>query len=212
MESNICWSVQRRKLASSLKELLQLCETLGLGLWSYDFVWHIHSSRFLDVGQGDEIDYRGVLHRDGSVLMSVSLDQLKVMTYKIVQLLTYAHKSVTLLTTQIKLLCTQAHMSYSLHFGQSRVVVECLQGCGWVLSDWWQWMCLYSWEHPVVFSSCAINCFLTCQQAPETLYRALATKLIIGMPYKVLPFLLYVLPIALISSQLNLLSFSCSPR
>jgi hypothetical protein len=36
----------------------------------------------------------------------------------------------------------------------------------------------------VVFSSCAINCFLTCQQAPETLYRALATKLIIGMPYK----------------------------
>ncbi|CAK9872348.1 unnamed protein product [Sphagnum jensenii] len=47
--------------------------------------------------EGDEIDYRGVLHRDGSVLMSVSLDQLK---------------------------------------------------------------------------------------APETLYRALATKLIIGMPYK----------------------------
>jgi hypothetical protein len=80
--------------------------------------------------EGDEIDYRGVLHRDGSVLMSVSLDQLKVMTYKIVQLLTYAHKSVTLLTTQIKLLRTQAHMSYSLHFGQSRVVVECLQGCG----------------------------------------------------------------------------------
>jgi len=126
MESNICWSVQRRKLASSLKELLELCETLGLGLWSYDFFWHIHSSQFLDVGQGDEIDYRGVLHRDGSVLMSVSLDQLKVMAYNIVQLLTYAHKSVTLLTTQIKLLHTQAHMSYSLHFGQSRVVVECL--------------------------------------------------------------------------------------
>lgn len=29
-------------------------------------------------GQGEEVDYRGVLHRDGSVLMSVSLDQLKV--------------------------------------------------------------------------------------------------------------------------------------
>jgi len=28
--------------------------------------------------QGEEVDYRGVLHRDGSVLMSVSLDQLKV--------------------------------------------------------------------------------------------------------------------------------------
>lgn len=28
--------------------------------------------------QGDEVDYRGVLHRDGSVLMSVSLEQLKV--------------------------------------------------------------------------------------------------------------------------------------
>ncbi|KAG6779919.1 hypothetical protein POTOM_016321 [Populus tomentosa] len=27
--------------------------------------------------QGEEVDYRGVLHRDGSVLMSVSLDQLK---------------------------------------------------------------------------------------------------------------------------------------
>lgn len=27
--------------------------------------------------EGDEVDYRGVLHRDGSVLMSVSLDQLK---------------------------------------------------------------------------------------------------------------------------------------
>lgn len=28
--------------------------------------------------QGDTVDYRGVLHRDGSVLMSVSLEQLKV--------------------------------------------------------------------------------------------------------------------------------------
>ncbi|XP_023522367.1 4-hydroxy-3-methylbut-2-en-1-yl diphosphate synthase (ferredoxin), chloroplastic [Cucurbita pepo subsp. pepo] len=28
--------------------------------------------------EGEEVDYRGVLHRDGSVLMSVSLDQLKV--------------------------------------------------------------------------------------------------------------------------------------
>lgn len=28
--------------------------------------------------QGEEVDYRGVLHRDGSVLMSVSLDKLKV--------------------------------------------------------------------------------------------------------------------------------------
>lgn len=28
--------------------------------------------------QGEEVDYRGALHRDGSVLMSVSLDQLKV--------------------------------------------------------------------------------------------------------------------------------------
>lgn len=28
--------------------------------------------------QGEEVDYRGVLHRDGSVLMSVSLDMLKV--------------------------------------------------------------------------------------------------------------------------------------
>ncbi|KAK4358702.1 hypothetical protein RND71_020931 [Anisodus tanguticus] len=27
--------------------------------------------------EGDEVDYRGVLHRDGSVLMSISLDQLK---------------------------------------------------------------------------------------------------------------------------------------
>ena len=27
--------------------------------------------------EGEEVDYRGVLHRDGSVLMSVSLDQLK---------------------------------------------------------------------------------------------------------------------------------------
>lgn len=29
--------------------------------------------------QGEEVDYRGALHRDGSVLMSVSLDQLKVL-------------------------------------------------------------------------------------------------------------------------------------
>jgi (E)-4-hydroxy-3-methylbut-2-enyl-diphosphate synthase len=28
--------------------------------------------------EGEEVDYRNVLHRDGSVLMSVSLDQLKV--------------------------------------------------------------------------------------------------------------------------------------
>ncbi|KAF5196017.1 4-hydroxy-3-methylbut-2-en-1-yl diphosphate synthase (ferredoxin) protein [Thalictrum thalictroides] len=27
--------------------------------------------------EGDEVDYGGILHRDGSVLMSVSLDQLK---------------------------------------------------------------------------------------------------------------------------------------
>ncbi|PKI62614.1 hypothetical protein CRG98_017036, partial [Punica granatum] len=27
--------------------------------------------------EGEEVDYRGVLHRDGSVLMSVSLDRLK---------------------------------------------------------------------------------------------------------------------------------------
>lgn len=32
----------------------------------------------MNENQGDEVDYRGVLHRDGSVLMSVSLDQLKV--------------------------------------------------------------------------------------------------------------------------------------
>lgn len=31
--------------------------------------------------QGEEVDYRGVLHRDGSVFMSVSLDQLKVPDY-----------------------------------------------------------------------------------------------------------------------------------
>lgn len=28
--------------------------------------------------QGEEVDYRGVLHRDGSVLMAVSPDHLKV--------------------------------------------------------------------------------------------------------------------------------------
>lgn len=32
----------------------------------------------MNENQGDEVDYRGVLHRDGSVLMSVSLNQLKV--------------------------------------------------------------------------------------------------------------------------------------
>ncbi|KAE8732986.1 4-hydroxy-3-methylbut-2-en-1-yl diphosphate synthase (ferredoxin) [Hibiscus syriacus] len=31
----------------------------------------------LQQGVGEEVDYRGILHRDGSVLMSVSLDQLK---------------------------------------------------------------------------------------------------------------------------------------
>lgn len=36
------------------------------------------SLTLLLVMQGEEVDYRGVLHRDGSVLMSVSLDQLKV--------------------------------------------------------------------------------------------------------------------------------------
>ncbi|KAK4859759.1 hypothetical protein QYF36_011180 [Acer negundo] len=33
-------------------------------------------------GVGEEVDYRGVLHRDGLVLMSVSLDQLKVTTWQ----------------------------------------------------------------------------------------------------------------------------------
>lgn len=28
--------------------------------------------------QGEDVDFRGVLHRDGSVLMAVSLEQLKV--------------------------------------------------------------------------------------------------------------------------------------
>lgn len=35
-------------------------------------------NKYLTKLQGEEVDYRGVLHRDGSVLMSVSLDQLKV--------------------------------------------------------------------------------------------------------------------------------------
>lgn len=38
----------------------------------------INFSDCLIYEQGEEVDYRGVLHRDGSVLMSVSLDQLKV--------------------------------------------------------------------------------------------------------------------------------------
>lgn len=35
------------------------------------------------LSQGEEVDYRGVLHRDGSVLMSVFLDQLKVAAWKL---------------------------------------------------------------------------------------------------------------------------------
>ena len=34
--------------------------------------------------QGEVVDYRGVLHRDGSVLMSVTLDQLKVCCYALI--------------------------------------------------------------------------------------------------------------------------------
>ncbi|RXI04571.1 hypothetical protein DVH24_038845 [Malus domestica] len=56
------------------KEVSQHLEIASL-IASYSFSF----SRDNDVikTQGEEVDYRGVLHRDGSVLMSVSLDQLK---------------------------------------------------------------------------------------------------------------------------------------
>jgi hypothetical protein len=38
----------------------------------------LHLTELFILIQGEEVDYRGTLHRDGSVLMSVSLDQLKV--------------------------------------------------------------------------------------------------------------------------------------
>lgn len=44
----------------------------------YDFLVHVCEIFSLHWMQGEEVDYRGVLHRDGSVLMSVSLNQLKV--------------------------------------------------------------------------------------------------------------------------------------
>ncbi|KAK4255079.1 hypothetical protein QN277_008124 [Acacia crassicarpa] len=42
------------------------------------FDFHRRSGQLPVQKEGEEVDYRGVLHRDGSVLMSVSLDQLKV--------------------------------------------------------------------------------------------------------------------------------------
>lgn len=42
--------------------------------------------------QGEDVDYRGVLHRDGSVLMTVSLEQLKVLSAEREKLYTHALK------------------------------------------------------------------------------------------------------------------------
>lgn len=44
---------------------------------SYGLI-HAFSTELSILIQGEEVDFRGALHRDGSVLMSVTLDQLKV--------------------------------------------------------------------------------------------------------------------------------------
>lgn len=137
------------------------------------------------IWQGDEIDYRGVLHRDGSVLMSVSLDQLKVMT-----------------SLQVCSTCNQT-ASYlnlvfdTLHIGWSGVVGD------WFMIDENECACIKGRKFPQYL----VKCLLIWLQAPETLYRALATKLIIGMPYKVFPFVLYDFTIFLwlvISSSMSI--------
>ncbi len=125
--------------------------------------------------------------------------------YKIVQLLTYAHKSVTLLTTQIKLLHTQAHMSYSLHFGQSRVVVECL-----VIDDS-ECACIH--ESTLLFSQVVPLIVFSHDSRHQKLYiEHWQPSLLLACLTRYFLFFSTVLPIALISSQLNLLSISCSPR
>uniref|UniRef100_A0A0D3ED64 4-hydroxy-3-methylbut-2-en-1-yl diphosphate synthase (ferredoxin), chloroplastic n=1 Tax=Brassica oleracea var. oleracea TaxID=109376 RepID=A0A0D3ED64_BRAOL len=80
--------------------------------------------------EGEEVDYRNVLHRDGSVLMTVSLDQLKV----------------------------RAFINTLLFFFYIYIAQNV--------------------ERIIVFP-------FTSFQAPELLYRSLATKLVVGMPFKV---------------------------
>ncbi|KAK4841034.1 hypothetical protein QYF36_024128 [Acer negundo] len=46
----------------------------------FDFL--LQSSQLPMQNEGEEVDYRGVLHCDGSVLMSISFDQLKVTTWQ----------------------------------------------------------------------------------------------------------------------------------
>jgi (E)-4-hydroxy-3-methylbut-2-enyl-diphosphate synthase len=76
--------VQKEVRIKSSVEKLNYIYTLYTDSKRYStsyFLWHCCLHLFKELSfliQGEEVDYRGTLHRDGSVLMSVSLDQLKV--------------------------------------------------------------------------------------------------------------------------------------
>lgn len=85
----------------------------------------------------------------------------------------------------------------TLHIGWSGVVGD------WFMIDENECACIKGRKFPQYL----VKCLLIWLQAPETLYRALATKLIIGMPYKVFPFVLYDFTIFLwlvISSSMSI--------
>lgn len=68
---------QRRSGQLPVQKEVWLC-SLVLILTKNFFQGFGTNSSLMFLIQGEEVDYRGVLHRDGSVLMSISVDQLQV--------------------------------------------------------------------------------------------------------------------------------------